>query len=170
VKILDFGIAKLLGPSGAAQLTQPVGTLHYIAPEVLTSRRIDCRADLWSLAVVLYRAVAGVLPFDSENLGELVLQICSNPVMPPSMHAPGLGPEMDAFFARALRRDPDDRFQHADDLARAFAESARVSWRPPPSAPMPSALDDMPPAPAVPAEALSSGRLPTLRSPTPAAL
>ncbi|MFT3768869.1 MAG: serine/threonine-protein kinase [Minicystis sp.] len=164
VKILDFGIAKLLGPGGAPQLTQPMGTLHYIAPEVITSRRIDCRADLWSLAVVLYRAVTGVLPFDADTLGDLVLKICSDPIAPPSQRVPMLGGEIDAFFARALRRDPDERFQTADELARAFAAAARVSWRPPPSSPLHPSLDaTVPAAPGLPAE--GSDQLPTLRSP-----
>ncbi|APR80292.1 Putative serine/threonine-protein kinase pknH [Minicystis rosea] len=165
LKILDFGIAKLLGPSGAPQLTQPMGTLQYIAPEVLTSRRIDCRTDLWSFAVVLYRAAVGEFPFDAVAPGELVLKICNDPIPCPSQRVPSLGTEIDAFFARALCRDPDGRFQSADDLARAFADAARVSWRPPPSAHSPFDAT-IPGAPNLPSEASGSDQLPTLRSPS----
>jgi serine/threonine-protein kinase len=165
VKILDFGIAKLLGPTRAAQHAQPMGTLHYMAPEVLTSRRIDCRADLWSLAVVLYRAVVGRLPFDAEHMSDLVLAICSDPLPLPSQVVPALGAEIDAFFRRALRRDPGERFQHPDELARAFADAARVSWRPPPSLPFLPELDaTVPAAPGIPVD-IASDRRPTLRSP-----
>jgi eukaryotic-like serine/threonine-protein kinase len=137
VKLLDFGLVELLDPGGAARIAQPMGTLHYMAPELLVSHRIDHRADLWSFAVVLYHAVTGALPFDAENLGDLVMEICNRPVRAPSSLAPELGATMDAFFERALRRDPDARYQRAIEMARAFADAARVSWRPPPSLPPP---------------------------------
>jgi serine/threonine-protein kinase len=165
VKLLDFGIAKILGPGRVAEITQPVGTLQYMAPEVLRSRRLDCRADLWSLAVVLYRAVVGVLPFDAENLGDLVLKVCNDPVPRPSSVVPSLGGEIDTFFARALRRDPDERFQDADELTRAFSEAARVSWRPPPSTPPPE-LEVMPSfPPSLCAMDVTAERFATMRSP-----
>jgi serine/threonine-protein kinase len=135
VKILDFGLAKVLGPGGAAQRAQPMGTLHYMAPELLTSHSVDRRGDLWSFGVVLYRALTGVLPFDATSLSELVLDICNRPIMPPSCVIPALGGRIDDFFLRALRRDPDERFQHGEEMVRAFADAARVSWRPPPSYP-----------------------------------
>ena len=139
VKLLDFGLAKLIEPGGSARLTQPMGTLHYMAPELLTSHRADHRADLWSFAVVLYRAVTGALPFDNECLAELVMDICTGAATPATTQLPELDGRLDAFFARALRRDPDERFQQAEAMARCFAEAARVSWRPPPttSAPPP---------------------------------
>jgi serine/threonine-protein kinase len=139
VKLLDFGLAKLIEPGGPARLTQPMGTLHYMAPELLTSHRADHRADLWSFAVVLYRAVTGALPFDNESLAELVMDICTGAATPATTQLPELDGRLDTFFARALRRDPDERFQQAEEMARSFAEAARVTWRPPPttSAPPP---------------------------------
>jgi serine/threonine-protein kinase len=167
VKILDFGIAKLLGPGGDSQPATPMGTLHYMAPELLTSGRIDCRADLWSFAVVLYRALTGVLPFDADSVPGLVRRICEDAPAPPSGLAPGLTPELDAFFARALRLDPAARFGGAEELARAFADAARTSWHPPPSARLPLELE--PTQPAGPGLDLDD-LIPTRRSPLAAAV
>ncbi len=88
IKLLDFGLAKRIEPGLVAQPAQPMGTLHYMAPELLTSHRIDHRADLWSFAVVLYRAVTGALPFDNENLAELVMDICTGPIRRPPPSSP----------------------------------------------------------------------------------
>jgi serine/threonine-protein kinase len=166
VKLLDFGIAKILGTAGVAQRTAPLGTLPYMSPEALLRHRIDHRADLWSFAVVLYRAVVGKLPFDAETMGDLVLKICSEPLPRPSLRVPALGSEMDTFFARALDRDPCARFQTAEELARAFAEAARVSWRPPPSGPSDLAMEaTVPAAPGIPVNGAPSDEYPTLRCP-----
>jgi eukaryotic-like serine/threonine-protein kinase len=147
VKLLDFGVAKHLGPSGAPASAQPVGTLHYVAPEALGSRRIDCRADLWSLGVMIYRAIVGALPFDAETVEELVQRICGDRIPQPSRCVRGLPAELDVFFARALCRDPGQRFQHADELSRAFSDAARLSWRPPPSIAPPELASTIPVAP-----------------------
>jgi serine/threonine-protein kinase len=168
IKLLDFGIAKLLGPGGDASAAEPQGTLHYMAPELLTGQRLDCRADLWSFAVVLYRAVVGALPFDADSLGGLVLAVCNDPAPRPSRVVPALGADLDAFFARALRRDPDQRFQHPDELARAFADAARVSWRPPPASvppPRPDLDPTLPSTPGFSPDGVPSDMRPTLRSP-----
>ena len=164
VKLLDFGIAKLLGPDGAPVRVQPMGTLHYVAPEVLGSRRIDCRADLWSLGVMVYRAIVGALPFDAETVEELVQRICGDRVPQPSVCVRGLAPELDVFFARALCRDPAQRFQHADELARSFSDAARISWRPPPSIAPPDIASSIAGAPGLKREG-PSGAPATQRSP-----
>ena len=164
VKILDFGIAKILGSASSTIDTTPMGTIPYMAPEALRRARVDARADLWSFAVVLYRAVTGVLPFDGARLIDLVRRICDAPAPRPSRFIGGLGSEIDAFFERALARDPEDRYQHADELCRAFLEAARLSWRPPPSGVVPVDLEAAVPTPAGLASR-SSDRLPTLRCP-----
>jgi serine/threonine-protein kinase len=170
VKLLDFGIVKLLGPSGGALRTQVAGTLHYLSPELLDEQPIDVRADLWSLGVMLYRMVVGRLPFVAPDMPALMRAIRTGDAAPPTQIRARLGADMDAFFARALQRDPARRFQDVDALEAAFALAARVSRRPPP----PSAPTSLPPleAPPVPdsASALTLVHtpvdlLPTQRSP-----
>lgn len=135
VKVLDFGVAALVAPppSGDAPVTRAggvVGTPHYMSPEqVRGSRGVDFRSDLWSLAVVAYRALTGKLPFDSDAFGELLIEICTDPVPPASRLLPELGPDVDRFFERALSRDPARRFESARDMASAFATLASAGGR-----------------------------------------
>ena len=128
VKVLDFGVAALVTGMVDPHVTRAggvVGTPHYMSPEqVRGSKAVDYRADLWSLGIVAYRAVTGRLPFDAEAFGELLIQICTDPVPPPSKLLPELGPDADRFFERALARDPARRFGSAREMATAFAELA----------------------------------------------
>lgn len=136
VKLLDFGALKQLDPSRRPLNTQPIGTLPYMSPEAVAGREIDCRADLWSFAVVLYRIVVGVLPFEAPSMAQLVHRICHEPARrPSSVHASFA--DLDGLFARAFDPDIDERFQSVEDLARAFAAALRVSW--PPSVSLPGA-------------------------------
>ena len=137
VKIVDFGLAKLLGPSRVGDETKPgqlLGTVPYMSPEHAQGQweRVDARADLWSLAVILYRAVTGRLPFEAAGPAETIARICAaNPASPTSID-PALPIALDEFFDKALAAHPDDRFATAPQLARAFAaavgEAEVGSW------------------------------------------
>ncbi len=126
-KILDFGVAAISGvvsapPSNVTRVGTVLGTPHYMSPEQARSARdLDYRSDLWSLAVVAYRALTGEHPFSGESLGDLIVRICTDPFAPASQITPGLRPEVDRFFERALAKDPARRYQSARDLAEAFA-------------------------------------------------
>ncbi|MDI3292065.1 serine/threonine-protein kinase [Polyangium sp. 15x6] len=126
VKVLDFGIAKHATPEGEGLdgmtgTGAMVGTPHYMSPEqILSARRVDHRADLWSVGVVLYRALTGHVPFQGETLGAVCIAIERGSFVPPSQKRPGLLPTLDAWFLRALARDPAQRFQSAKELADAF--------------------------------------------------
>ncbi len=140
VKVLDFGIAKLLDDEGLALTATGalVGTPHYMSPEQLVSPRgVDGRADLWSIGVLAYRALTGELPFTGETVGAIALSV-HKPFVPPSTRAP-LPAGMDAWFERALAPRRESRFSSPAELARTFVE---VAARPvptsvvPPSAPL----------------------------------
>jgi serine/threonine-protein kinase len=129
VKVLDFGVAKAprtLHPDDeTTKMGAVIGSPRYMSPEQARgSPLVDPRSDLWSLAVIAYRALTGELPFNGTDVTDLVLKICSEDAKPPSSLEPSLGPEMDAFFVRALDRDPAARFQTAREFARAFAVAA----------------------------------------------
>lgn len=129
VKILDFGIAKETGKrrvvDGETTTTgQVLGSPHYMSPEHARGLPVDGRSDLWSLAVILYRAMTGERPFDGHDIGDLIVRICTDPIPKASALQPELGPAVDAFFDKAFQRDPALRFQDA----RAFADGFRDAF------------------------------------------
>jgi serine/threonine-protein kinase len=130
-KVLDFGIAKsnLAGLGDSATKTGSVlGTPFYMSPEQAQgTRAVDHRADLWSLAIVVFQCLTGELPFKSEAFGDLLMKIMMEPIPRPSTIAP-LPPGFDAWWARAATRDPAGRFQSAREFAEALALSLGVSF------------------------------------------
>ena len=134
VKVLDFGIAKtptMLVEDDFTKTGAIIGSPRYMSPEQARgSRLVDPRSDLWSLAVIAYRALTGQLPFQSMDMLELIEKICTETPTPPSRLDPSLDPEIDAFFAKALSRDPAGRYQTAREMASMFAICC---GQPPPS-------------------------------------
>jgi serine/threonine-protein kinase len=125
VKVLDFGIAKLTAAPPADTLKthagMMVGTPAYMSPEqVMGNTQIDWRSDLWQLGIIAFECVCGRMPFDASSLGELFMKICSVPLPVPSKSAP-VPEAFDVWFARAMQRDPEKRFQSAREMAEALA-------------------------------------------------
>ena len=125
-KVLDFGIAKLtrspldIAPR-ATSTGQLIGTPCYMSPEQASGAKdIDHRSDLWAMAVIVYECLTGRLPFLSDNLGDLVLRICTKPLPIPSDDAPDLPASFDEWWERAASRDPAQRFQSARELVDAL--------------------------------------------------
>jgi serine/threonine-protein kinase len=131
-KVLDFGIAKAAGAGGVGSNTRTgamLGTPYYMSPEQAQgTRAVDFRSDLWSLGVIVFEALAGSRPFESEALGDLLMKIIVGPIPAPSQVSRDMPPGFDAWWARASQRDPALRFQSAkelcDSLAMAFGRSA----------------------------------------------
>jgi ligand-binding sensor domain-containing protein len=122
VKVVDFGIAKVLGKSGSADLTstgQPIGTPAYMAPERLLVGTCDASADIFSLGVVMYRMVTGRRPFDG-TMNEILLRIMQSSPAPPETLNPGIPAEVSAIIMLALSKDPAAR-PTAEELARGLA-------------------------------------------------
>jgi hypothetical protein len=131
-KVLDFGIAKAGGAGGVGANTRTgamLGTPYYMSPEQAQgTRAVDFRSDLWSLGVIVFEALAGARPFESEALGDLLMKIIVGPIPMPSQVARDMPSGLDAWWARASQRDPALRYQSAkelcDSLAMAFGRSA----------------------------------------------
>jgi serine/threonine protein kinase len=129
VKVLDFGIAKVLADAsslaGSAAPTvtgSTMGTPYYMGPEQVRARKdLDQRADLWSLAVIAYECLTGRRPFDGESMGDLVIKICNDPVPVPSSVAT-VPRGFDAWFEKATRRSLAERFQTVQEMAAHLAE------------------------------------------------
>jgi eukaryotic-like serine/threonine-protein kinase len=163
-KVLDFGIAKIKAAPGEKGLTSStktgavLGTPYYMAPEQARGlRSIDTRADLWSLGVIAYKCVTGVLPFDGESVGDLLVKICTAPPPTPSLTMPGLPPAFDKWFARALEREPEQRYQNATELAEGLATAAGISVR---RGPVSSQIDAQVPSFAPPTSGPRDGQTP----------
>lgn len=123
VKVLDFGIARDM--SAAVDAMTRTGTLmgtpHFMSPEqVMSTKDVDGQADLWSLAVVLYKALTGHYPFDGETLGAVNVAIHVGAFTPPSEIVSSLPRAIDGFFKRAFASAPQHRFPSAKDFADAL--------------------------------------------------
>jgi tRNA A-37 threonylcarbamoyl transferase component Bud32 len=125
-KVVDFGIAKFVDAavpgSSSTQTGAVLGTPQFMSPEQARGlRSVDHRTDLWSVGVIAYRCLTGVLPFKGEAMGDLLVNICTaDPPAASSVFA-GVPAGFDAWVQRALARDPAARFQSAAELANALA-------------------------------------------------
>ncbi len=123
IKVLDFGIAKLIAEPSAGSLAQTgvvLGSPNYISPEQLMSPSlVDARADVWSLGAVLYRILCGHAPYGKvDGLEELFVKLTRSPPPPVQAHAPWVAPEVAAIVTRALRLSPADRYADVASMRR----------------------------------------------------
>lgn len=123
VKLLDFGIAKLVEPSssgtGLTSVNRQIGTLTIMAPEQLLCAPVDARTDVYALGALLYRLLTGRLPFESSWPGELVRKHLEEPAPRPSERAP-LSRELDAVVLKCLEKRPERRYESVHALMRAL--------------------------------------------------
>jgi len=132
VKVLDFGIAKLLG-RGDVSVTNTgatLGTPTYMSPEqMLSAKNVDYRCDLWALAVVTYEMLTGRKPFAGETYGAVCLAVNRGKFRSPSRYRRDLPGALDEWFTRALARDPKKRYRSAREMGEAFLTAIGVQAR-----------------------------------------
>ena len=116
VKITDFGIAQLPGGS-LTMMGSVLGSPKYMSPEQVAGQKADGRADIFSLGTVLYEMLTGQPPFSCDNLHATMYQVVYKTPPPPSSCCPGLSADFDAIVARAMAKDPFDRYQDASEMA-----------------------------------------------------
>ncbi len=123
IKLLDFGIAKLLHNDGPNQgLTEPgarIGSVHNMAPEQVRCDALDERADIYALGVVLYQLLTGQLPFQAEDPLQVALMHLTSPAPRPSAAA-GVAPALDVVVLRCLEKVPDRRYGSVAELLSAL--------------------------------------------------
>jgi serine/threonine protein kinase len=112
VKILDFGLAKLAGQAQLTKDSSTLGTVAYMSPEQLSGKEVDQRTDIWSLGVVLYEMLTGHLPFKGDYEQAVVYVILNEE--PKSLG--NIQAELQDILKKALCKNPDDRYQHADNI------------------------------------------------------
>ncbi|GAA0668785.1 Stk1 family PASTA domain-containing Ser/Thr kinase [Streptomyces thermocarboxydovorans] len=118
VKVMDFGIARAM-QSGVTSMTQTgmvVGTPQYLSPEQALGRGVDARSDLYSVGIMLFQLVTGRLPFDADSpLAIAYAHVQEEPPVPSSINR-SLPPAVDALIARALKKNPNERFPSAEAM------------------------------------------------------
>jgi serine/threonine-protein kinase len=119
-KILDFGVASLAGDAAALTQGEVVGTPHYMAPEQAQGQKVDYRADLYALAAIAYRCITGRYPFTAGDTPALLYAVVHRmPARPGALTE--LPADVDRWFAIALAKAADSRFDSGDELAATLA-------------------------------------------------
>lgn len=126
-KILDFGISKMRDSTGTLTQVSIVGTPAYMSPEQACGHPIDQRSDIFSMAVVLYRALTGRPAFTGNDTPQVMFEVVYKTPERPSSIIKGLPTEIDLVLAIALAKDPQDRWQSSREFAQAFELASRQS-------------------------------------------
>ncbi|OKI00168.1 serine/threonine protein kinase [Streptomyces sp. CB02923] len=118
VKVMDFGIARALhgAQSTMTQTGMVMGTPQYLSPEQALGKTVDTRSDLYATGCLLYELLALRPPFTGETPLSVVYQHVQDMPVPPSEVAGAVPPELDGLVMRSLAKDPDDRFQTAEEM------------------------------------------------------
>jgi len=117
VKVTDFGIARITSSSKTATGTV-LGTPSYMSPEQIAGKKVDGRADIFSLGVTLYELLTGVKPFEGESIAQLLFQITQGPHPDPRKFNPSIPDALVAIIDKALAKDPDKRYQTAGEMEK----------------------------------------------------
>jgi serine/threonine-protein kinase len=159
VKVLDFGIAKLLlGGNGHTQTGALMGTPLYMAPEqARTANAVDHRCDLYSLGCILYELLTGAPPFVGDAPGEIIVAQMFTEPRPVRDHVAGISPELEALTLQLLAKEPDQRPADAAEVVQRLDELAARAPHRPLRASVPVMNSTSAPAIAVPAPSLVPG-------------
>ena len=118
--ITDFGVARNVATnSGLTQTGRFVGTLDYVAPEQISGGAVDARVDVYALGCLLFKLLTGEVPFPREGEAARLYAHLNDPSPAPSLYAPAVGMALDDVVARAMSKQPGDRYPSAGDLGRA---------------------------------------------------
>lgn len=129
-KLLDFGIAKLMGGATGGHKTRtgvPMGTPYYMSPEQCRGDKIDHKTDVYSFGILAAQALTGQLPFSGESFMQIMFAHVSTPPPRPSEVAPGLAPELDAPILQMLAKSPNERPDTCGAAVEGIAAAARTA-------------------------------------------
>ncbi len=120
VKVMDFGIARLMGENRQTRAGVAIGTPSYMAPEQLRGEDVDGRTDLYAAGALLFELLTGRVAFEADSDYSLMMQQLNEPPRPPSTLTPGVPRALDAAVSRAMAKQPAHRFASATDFSRAL--------------------------------------------------
>ncbi|MCA9676510.1 MAG: protein kinase, partial [Myxococcales bacterium] len=128
-KLLDFGIAKLMGSSAGGSMHKtrtgaPIGTPYYMSPEQCRGRDVDHRTDIYAFGVVAYKLLTGEVPFDGDDYMDILLKQIGEEPVPPSQRLPGLPASVDDAIAWMMKKDPAGRPPNLISAMRALEDAA----------------------------------------------
>jgi eukaryotic-like serine/threonine-protein kinase len=167
LKVTDFGIAR----AGASQMTEAgsiIGTAQYLSPEQAKGAPVDQTSDLYSVGVVLYELLTGVVPFSGDTPVEIAMKHLSSAPVPPSTKRAEIPRELDLVVLRALAKDPGDRYQSAEEMDADLARVARGASVSPATEEAATAIISRPPPTAVTAITAARTREAVPYAPPPA--
>ena len=121
VHLTDFGIARMQD-AHLTQTGQVVGTPSYMSPEQITGKRVDHRSDLFSLGATMYQLFTGKLPFQADTMATLLYKITMEAPIPFDAIRPDLPAELTRIISKLLKKEPDERYQTAEELANALED------------------------------------------------
>ncbi|MBL9106901.1 MAG: protein kinase [Myxococcales bacterium] len=118
LKLMDFGIAQIIDHQKLTMTGQLLGSPAYMAPELISGKPIDARTDLFAVGIMLYQLATGALPFSGRNPHEVLSRIADAEYPKACTICPLVDDELEAIIAKALAREPDLRYQSAEDFGR----------------------------------------------------
>jgi serine/threonine-protein kinase len=134
VKVIDFGISKIIASDGGANLTSSgviIGSPFYMSPEQMRdAKNIDARSDIWSMGIVLHELATGKVPFEEKNYARTMWRAFNEEAAPPTQLRPDLPPWVDEIVARCLKKQPSQRYQDIEELATALRAATRAARGP----------------------------------------
>ncbi len=142
-KLLDFGIAKLLGDEVKGHKTKtgaPMGTPHYMSPEQCRGRDVDHRTDIYAFGIMTYKMLTGRVPFDGEDYMEILFAQISEEAAPPSSIVPELSAAVDQAVAWMMKKEPAERPPNLVTAVRSLEEAVQSAGHALPVPPAPSGV------------------------------
>jgi len=126
IKVMDFGIARVLGTARMTKQGNIIGTIEYMSPEAIQGQEVDARADIYSLGILLYEMLTGRIPFDADTEFSMMMAQIQQAPPPPRSFAPHIPLPLEHAIMRSLAKKPEARFQTAAEFRAALEASVKA--------------------------------------------